>query len=75
MNDKQVENEDKERKPFRVRLPGFITNEEVGLGDALKRVISTVGIKPCGGCSGRAGALNRYLVFSNRNPKAAPGRL
>jgi len=27
-----------EHQPHRVRLPGFIKNEEIGLGDAIKRV-------------------------------------
>ena len=32
------------RKPYRVRLPGFVSEEDVGLGDAIKRATSTVGI-------------------------------
>lgn len=55
-----------ERQPYRVRLPGFISEEEVGLGDVIKRATSAVGIKPCGGCSRRAAALNRWMVFSGR---------
>jgi hypothetical protein len=43
----------------RVRLPGFITDEEIGLGDVIKRTTSYFGIKPCGGCEQRAAALNR----------------
>lgn len=27
-----------EREPHRVRLPGFISDEEIGLGDVIKRV-------------------------------------
>lgn len=54
-----------ERKPHRVRLPGFITNDdEVGLGDIVKRVTYAMGIKPCGGCELRAGTLNRWMVFT-----------
>jgi hypothetical protein len=53
-------------QPHRVRLPGFITEEEVGLGDVIKRATSTVGIRPCGGCNQRVAALNRWLVFSGR---------
>ena len=49
---------------YRVRLPGFITDEEIGLGDALKRATSYVGIRPCGGCRRRAAALNRWVVFT-----------
>lgn len=52
-----------ERVPHRVRLPGFIADQEMGLGDVIKRAASYVGIKPCGGCEGRATALNRRLVF------------
>ncbi len=53
-----------ERSPYRVRLPGFIANDEVGLGDIIKRATSYVGIRPCGGCEGRAVALNRRVVLS-----------
>jgi hypothetical protein len=52
---------------FRVRLPGFITEEDLGLGDIIKRATSYVGIKPCGGCERRRGALNRWLAFSGRH--------
>ncbi|WP_369229302.1 hypothetical protein AB5J56_01770 [Streptomyces sp. R21] len=50
--------------PRRVRLPGFVTDQDIGLGDAVKRVTSTLGIRPCGGCERRAAALNRRLVVS-----------
>ena len=55
-----------ERAPHRVPLPGFITEEEVGLGDVIKRVTQTFGIKPCGNCEQRAAKLNRWLVFNGR---------
>jgi hypothetical protein len=50
--------------PYRVRLPGFITREPVGLGDAVARVTSAFGVGTCGGCARRAAALNRWLAFS-----------
>ena len=53
-----------EREPHRVRLPGFLVEEEVGLGDMIKRVTYAVGLKPCGGCEKRAAALNRWIRFS-----------
>jgi len=56
--------ERQEARPYRVRLPGFITDNEVGLGDALKRATSYFGIRPCGGCERRAAALNRRIVFT-----------
>lgn len=48
----------------RVRLPGFIGDEEIGLGDAIQRATSYFGIQPCGGCGRRAAALNRWMVFT-----------
>ena len=55
---------DKQRQGHRVRLPGFITDEDIGLGDAVKHATSTVGIRPCGGCVKRAEALNRWITFT-----------
>jgi hypothetical protein len=55
---------DSVQRPHRVRLPGFIVDEEIGLGDAIKRVTYAIGIKPCGGCEKRAAALNRWMVLS-----------
>jgi hypothetical protein len=54
----------KQTQPHRVRLPGFLIDEEIGLGDAIKRVTYAVGMKPCSGCERRAAALNRRVVFS-----------
>lgn len=54
------------RNPVRVNLPGFISDEEIGLGDALKKVTASMGIKTCGGCQRRAEALNRWITFTGR---------
>jgi hypothetical protein len=51
-------------KPYKVKLPGFITDEAIGLGDVVQRAAYAVGIKPCGGCERRAAALNRWMVFT-----------
>jgi hypothetical protein len=51
------------RQSYRVRLPGFVTDEEVGLGDALKRAASYFGTQPCAGCEQRRVALNRWVTF------------
>ena len=59
----------KERQPYRARLPGFVSDEEIGLGDAIKRVTYTLGIRPCSGCERRAAALNRWFVLSGRRAK------
>ena len=53
-----------EATPLRVRLPGFIANEEIGLGDVIKRATSYVGVLPCRGCEGRAVTLNRRVVLT-----------
>jgi hypothetical protein len=51
-------------KPHRVRLPGFVSDEDIGLGDAISRISYAAGIQPCGGCARRAAALNRWMVFT-----------
>jgi hypothetical protein len=51
-------------RPYRVRLPGFIKDEDVGLGDVVTRAAYSLGIRPCGGCSQRAAALNRRVTFT-----------
>ena len=69
---KQIEINDhpnKSERPHQIRLPGFVADEEIGFGDVIKRATSYVGIKPCGGCEGRASALNRWLVFSPRRAR------
>ena len=62
---KDDEAESKEYLPHRVRLPGFILEEDVGLGSVVKRVTSTFGVRPCGGCEKRAAKLNRWLRFTS----------
>jgi len=64
-NSKQIEKS--KSHSYRVRLPGFIDDKEIGLGDVIKRVTYTMGIKPCGGCKSRAASLNRWLVFSRKH--------
>lgn len=51
-------------QPQKVRLPGFLVDEDVGLGDVIKRATSWAGITPCSGCTRRAAALNRRVVFT-----------
>jgi hypothetical protein len=53
-----------ERQPYRVRLPGFVSDKDIGLGDATKYVTYALGIRPCGGCERRATVLNRWLRFT-----------
>jgi len=55
-----------ERLPHQVRLPAFVLDEEIGLGDVITRVTSYAGILACGGCQHRAAALNRWMVFTRR---------
>ncbi len=66
---KDVEAGGQDYLPPRVRLPGFILDEDVGLGTVVKRVTSTFGIRPCGGCEQRAAMFNRWLVFTGSRRK------
>lgn len=52
------------REAFRVRLPGFIREEAIGLGDVISRIGYAAGITSCGGCRERAQRLNRWIVFT-----------
>ena len=61
---------DKGKRPrYQVRLPGFVTDKEIGLGDVIKRATYAIGIKPCGGCERRATVLNRWFGVSGRPPQ------
>jgi hypothetical protein len=48
---------------YNVRLPFFVDDEQIGLGDVVRRVTYAVGIKDCSGCADRAATLNRWLSF------------
>jgi hypothetical protein len=57
-----------------VRLPGFLNesligHSEIGLGDAIKRATSLVGIRPCDACGRRAEYLNRLVTFSAKRTR------
>jgi len=59
------QHDEEQPNPHRVRLPGFIRNEdEIGLGDVVQRAAYSLGIKPCGGCDRRAATMNRWMVFT-----------
>ncbi|GII75704.1 hypothetical protein Sru01_06860 [Sphaerisporangium rufum] len=51
---------------FAVRLPGFLVEEEIGLGEVIKRATTSAGIRPCGGCGERAARLDRLVRFTPR---------
>ena len=58
--DKRVER----HQPYQVRLPGFVADRPVGLGDAVSGVTEAFGFRPCGGCARRGDALNRWVVLT-----------
>jgi hypothetical protein len=45
------------------RPPGPVSKKPIGLGDAIKRVTTAVGIKPCKACEKRAEKLNRLFTI------------
>lgn len=63
---KDETNQPTEDRAHRVRLPGFVGDEDVGLGQVVKRATYAVGVKPCGGCERRAARLNRWIAFTSR---------
>ena len=55
----------KPSRPVRIHVPVEMRHD-VGLGDAVKRLTSSVGIQPCGPCQQHAAAMNHYLTFTGR---------
>jgi hypothetical protein len=53
-----------DREPYRVKLPGFVNEQDIGLGDVITKSTTALGIRPCGGCAQRAAALNRWVMFA-----------
>src|SRR5438309_11885896 len=65
-DNKEYHAEEARQQPHRVRLPGFLIEEEIGLGDAIKRITYAMGIKACGSCDKRARALNQWVHFTRQ---------
>lgn len=57
------------QQPTRVRIPGFITEHDLGLGEALQRITTYFHIPACDGCARRAAVLNRWMTLSGRRHK------
>jgi hypothetical protein len=55
---------------LKVGVP-FRLEEDVGLGDVIKRATAKAGIMPCAPCQARAEALNRRVVFTGRPPRGS----
>ena len=62
--DKRPNQDAAKASPYRLRLPGFVRDEDIGLGDAVKRATYAMGVRPCGGCERRAAAMNKWMVFT-----------
>jgi hypothetical protein len=66
-DDPRQRNDRESDKPLqhahKVRLPGFLIEKEIGLGDVIKRATASIGIAPCVGCKQRAASLNDWLIF------------
>lgn len=49
-------------RPIRLPVPGL--RRTVGMGQALKKLTTSLGVSPCSGCGGRSRWLDRRVVFS-----------
>jgi hypothetical protein len=54
-------------RPIRIPVPGL--NRTVGLGQAIKKLTSSVGVSACGGCQRRAAQLDRRITFTSLRHK------
>lgn len=61
MPEKKIKNE---HPPYRMRIPGFVSAKDIGLGDAIKHVTYGLGIRPCNDCERRAAVLNHWFMFT-----------
>lgn len=48
-----------------IRLPGFLNENEIGMGDAIKRATSYLGVAPCGAARPRRGVEPLVRVSGN----------
>ena len=69
-SNRTVRKKSAEQTPVRVRLPGFVGEEAIGLGDVISHMTDTVGIKRCGGCAQRMIWLNQRVIFVGANRKS-----
>ncbi len=53
-----------------VHVPIPFARGEIGLGDAISRATSAVGISPCQPCKQRAARLNRHVVLTGWGPSS-----
>jgi len=58
--------DERRRVHHEIGLPSFLVEKPIGLGDAIKRVTSAIGVRPCGACNERAAKLNRWLAVEPR---------
>jgi hypothetical protein len=47
-----IASDETQPRPHQVRLPGFITDEAIGLGDVVQRAAYAMGSSPAAGVSG-----------------------
>jgi hypothetical protein len=54
-----------------IRVPGFVAERDVGLGDLIGLATRMAGVAPCRGCAERAARLNRAIVMgpTRRQPR------
>jgi len=65
----KVDEAEKRPELPRFRLPGFVREEAIGLGDVVSRTAAAIGVRPCGGCARRAEALNRWMTIGRKTEK------
>jgi hypothetical protein len=53
-----------DRTAYTIRVPTFVFGHEMGLGDILKRISTSLGVGPCARCDERAACLNSWLRFA-----------
>jgi hypothetical protein len=59
------------QSPTVLHVPApLLRDGDIGLGDVLKKITTTFGVRPCAPCEARAANLNGRIVFSARRDQA-----
>lgn len=64
-----VNSEGRRSAKFSIPILGLKPGQSIGLGSVLKRMTTMVGVRPCGGCQGRAAMLDRMVKIGRRGGK------
>lgn len=64
---------DDRRPAHTIRVPAFLLAREIGLGQVVKQITTSIGVPHCAPCAARAARLDRWLHFAPEGRERHPG--